>query len=140
MEIVYRRRGVVEFCPKKEYLEKVLEEFRWVRRREELKRDRMFEDVVARLDEKIKLVTGDLKRVSFRFSTDGRKHHRGSRYILSWKGNLFKDLETKPVPDEYGMVEMPEEPHVQIAGIDELTAEGLLEGINLLLVQEILEL
>lgn len=137
---IWSRRGVREFDPRLEHLEKVLEQFRVLERLVELRRDRLFEAAVAALEAKVTLVEGDARSVSFRFSLDGRRHHRGSGYVLSSEGYLFKPYDGKVVRDEYGLYPVPEEPMTEVAPLAELTPQGLLDGINLLAVQEVLSL
>ena len=141
MEIYYRRSGaVVEFCPKLEHLAKVIEQFRIVRKIAEIRHDRLFEAACTVMQDKVTLVEGDARRISFRFSLDGRRHHRGPKYVLSYKGNLFKPFDGEPPKDEYGFVLLPDEPHVEVAPIDSLTPEGLLGGLHLIAVHEVLTL
>ena len=71
MEVIYRRRGeMVEICQELEYLTRILNEYEWFCRREEIKRDRMFDAVVSAGNARIKLISGDCNRIFFRFSID----------------------------------------------------------------------
>lgn len=137
MEIVYRRQGViVEFCPKTEYLEKIIEQFRILQRIEEIRNDRMFEFVVESLRNQLNLVSGDANQITFRFSLEGKKHHLGPEYTLSRCGKLYKSSELR-TQDIYGNRFRLEGPCVETLPIEELSAEKLLESFNLMAIQEI---
>lgn len=139
MEVWSRRRGVVEICPKKEYLEEILREMREKRRISEMKNDKFFDRICGELQSQFRLVRGDEPSLLFKFNLDGTKHHRGHEYSYITTTGLFELVpDVKVVVDGYGRSFLKEATSVTIPSLDSLKVDDILEAINFLLVTDIM--
>ncbi len=140
MEIVYRGRGVVQYCPKQEFFEQVIQEIRMKEEMIQLGKDPFFESTLVELSDRFRRVWDNRYThryvYRFRYNVDGKRHYKGDVYVVRplRNGTVFFQKEAHRLSDDYFSFEVEK----ILPGIRNITALDIIEAIDEIIVEETL--
>jgi hypothetical protein len=140
MEIIYRGRGVVQYCPKQEFFEKVVQEIRMKEELIQLGKDPFFESTLVELSDKFQHVWDRryLHRYTYRFryNVDGKRHYKGDVYVIRplKNGTTHFQKEARIINSEFFSFEVEK----LLPGVHKLTALNVMDAVDEILVEETL--